>query len=120
MPPSRSIDRLATLPLVFMTALLGCGGGGASEPATGIDAETFVATYVDLRATALSSGEALISDEERADVLARHGVTEDDLTTFVEARGEDVEVMRDIWDEVERRLDVQRMTPDSGEAASPR
>lgn len=120
MLPSRPIDRLATLTLVLVMLLAGCGGGGASEPSTGIDAETFIATYVDLRATALSSGEPMISEDKRADVLSRHGVTENDLTAFIEARGEDVEFMRDVWDEVERRLDVQRMVPDSTDDASPR
>jgi hypothetical protein len=118
MLPSRSIDRLARLPLVLMMALSGCGGGRTPEVTTSMASETFIATYVDLRATALSSGESLISDDERSEVLARHGVTEEDLTRFLETHGEDVELMRDVWDEVERRLDVQRLAPDSGDAAS--
>lgn len=119
MPPSRSTARVPKLPLVLVVALTACGGD-TSGPSAGIDAETFIATYVDLRSTALSAGESLISDAERTQALARHGVSEDDLTQFIEMHGEDVELMRDIWDEIERRLDAQRTAPDTGGTTSSR
>ncbi len=119
MPPFRSTAHVPTLSLTLAVVLTACGGD-TSGPSPGIDAETFIATYVDLRSTALSAGESLISDAKRAQAINRHGVSEDDLTQFIEAHGEDVELMRDIWDEIERRLDVQRMAPDTGGATSSR
>jgi len=97
-------------------AWAGCGGG-ASEPAAagGIDRELFIATYVDLRATTIRSDSFAISDTDRAAVLARHGVTEQQLLEFPELHGRDVEFMRTVWDEVERRLDAERLLPEGNE-----
>lgn len=94
-----------------------CGGGPAqSSPSTSMDRETFIATYVDLRAAAVGNEDGLIQDGQRAEILKRHGVTEADLVGFATDRGADVAYMRQVWDEVERRLDLLRVVTDSSSA----
>ena len=109
-PPHRAVATplLATAALVFGVA---CSDG--SSPPTSIDREVFVTTYVDLRIAALESDSAALTEAARAEVLSRHGVTADDLLGFAEAHGRDVEFMRDVWNEVEVRMDARR--PGSGD-----
>ena len=113
-PQSSSARRFArrrgpAAPLVVIAALVApasCGqGAGPSAP---IDREVFISTYVDLRAAALESDSAVLTDEARADVLDRHGVTAEDLLGFAEVHGRDVEFMREVWNEVEVRMDARR------------
>ncbi len=75
-----------------------------------MDRETFIATYVDLRATAVRGETGTIDAEQRREILARHGVTEEGLIAFASAHGEDVEYMKGVWDEVETQLDAMRLT----------
>ncbi len=88
--------------------LCACSAGGPAEAGEPIDRETFIATFVDLRATALRSDERVLSDDARAEVLERHGVTAEDLLRFADAYGRDVELMRDVWNEVEVQLDAMQ------------
>jgi hypothetical protein len=83
--------------------LFGCG---SSAPGDTIDREVFIATYVDLRMAALDTDTARIGTVERDAILQQHGVTADDLTTFADVHGADLEYMRDVWAEVELRLDT--------------
>jgi hypothetical protein len=76
----------------------------------------FVDAYVDLRVSALRREDHTLTDSARVAVLARHGVTEDQLLEFASAHGGDLEFMRDLWNEVEARLDsvplaVEEETP---------
>lgn len=103
---------------VLCSALVAAGlavvGGCAAEAPVkeGVIArDVFIDTYVDLRTTALRAPEAELTDEARAEVLTRHGVTEEDLLAFADAWGGDIEYMRDVWDEVEARLDATRLDP---------
>lgn len=91
------------------------GGQGAEEVET-ISRETFVSAYVDLRVTALRGGRESVTEEERREVLERHGITEDDLLEFVEVHGGDVDFMRQLWEEVDRRI---REETGTGDSASP-
>lgn len=109
-----SRPRALAVALAGACLLVGCTRPDPSAPGATLDREAFIATYVDLRMTALAASEALISDSARAGVLERHGVTENQLTGFVEAHGADVTFMRSVWDEVERRLDAQRPDGASG------
>lgn len=105
------VRALATV-LSLSLALGGCGTDGSAGPQAGIDREIFVATYVDLRVTALHGGGEL-TDAQRQEVLARHQVTEAELTGFIDAHGQDVAYMRSVWNDVEARLDATRSRPDS-------
>jgi hypothetical protein len=113
---SPAFTRLRSALLGLSLAWAGCGGDGSEATAGGgIDRELFITTYVDLRATTIRSDSFAISDADRAAVLARHGVTEEQLLEFPELHGRDVEFMRTVWDEVERRLDAQRLLPEGDE-----
>lgn len=91
--------------LLLLSLFAGCVGG-ESDPEGPIGRETFIATYVDLRLSALGSNTGVVSDAERARVLGEHGVTSDDLEGFAEAWGSDPAAMKSIWEEVQRRLRV--------------
>jgi hypothetical protein len=112
------IHRSAPLATILWALSTACGGEGAAGPALSavIDRETFVATYVDLRASGLR-GDGILSPEERSQTLARHGVTEEDLIRFAEAHGPDLPYMRETWDQVEVRLEAEPLLVDS--AAGP-
>lgn len=109
-PGPTPTPRLRAVGLALALLAAACGGDGpASAARGGIDRETFIATYVDLRATTIRGDSFAISDAQRDQVLARHGVTEEELLRFVELNGEDADFMRAVWDEVEARLDAERV-----------
>lgn len=118
-PPERA--RIPTAVAALALALSACGPN-ASAPAVagGIDREVFIATYVDLRATTIRSDSFTVSDAERSAVLARHGVTEQQLLEFADLHGRDVEFMRSVWDDVEARLDAERVLPAGTEPVAER
>jgi len=98
--------------LAVVIALAACGDGSPSATDGDVlDRETFIATYVDLRAAAVRAEGMVLSDAERATILARHGVTEEQLMDFARVHGQDVEFMRGVWDDVEARMDAQRVLP---------
>ncbi len=76
-----------------------------SERDLAVSRARFVDTYVDLRVEALRAETETLTDSARATVLRRHGVTEDELLDFAEAMGGDLDYMRDVWNEIEARLD---------------
>jgi hypothetical protein len=98
----------------LLLALASCSSDTA-EPADGevIDRETFIATYVDLRRAAIRSPDFRLTPEARNEILSRHGVGAQDLIEFAEANGRDLELMNEVWTEVEARIQ------DSGEDATP-
>ncbi|MHC4925459.1 MAG: hypothetical protein ACYTG4_15490 [Planctomycetota bacterium] len=113
MRPLRRVFGL--IPILSVALSIACAGGGAAPPdSTLIDNESFVATYVALRVAALTGDDRSIDEEGREAVLREQGVSEEDLLAFVEFHGDDVDFMREIWDEVERRLDAQRSIPEDG------
>jgi len=86
----------------------GTSSGGAGDV---IDREVFIQTYVDLRVAALETETQQLSDEARAEVLTRSGVTTDNLVNFAEVHGRDLDFMRDVWNDVELRMDA--LLPDT-------
>ena len=110
--------RLAAALLLVATPLLhGCD----DLPASGdvLDRETFIETYVDLRHAALASPDGEIDAAARDSVLALHGVTEEELLAFAEAHGRDVDYVREIWTEVESRLDDIQLDPEEEPDTAP-
>jgi len=89
----------------LLLGLASCSSDTA-EPSAGdvIDRETFVATYVDLRLAAVASPDFRIPPSARDEILARHGVDAEDLVRFAEAYGRDLELMNEVWTEVEERF----------------
>jgi hypothetical protein len=95
--------RAPTIALLLLAAA--CSGDGENAvPGDVIDRETFIATYVDLRDAAVLSPEFQISSDQRAEILARHGVDGESLLRFADAHGRDLEFMNEVWVEVETRL----------------
>jgi hypothetical protein len=94
--------------VLILAALLlvvpGCGNT-SSDAGTVMPRETFIETYVDLRVAALRSADAVLTDSARAEILARRGVSEDELIDFVTVRGTELDFMRDLWNEIEMRMD---------------
>lgn len=118
LPLRRFLTRATPAPtsIVLLAALLAaaCGRAPSSAPG-GLDRDTFIATYVELRSAAVRLGTAELTDAARTEVLARMGVTEEALVAFVEAHGEDVDFMRAVWDEVEGRLEAIRLEGGPGD-----
>lgn len=79
-----------------------CGSDPSDQA---MDREVFVQTYVDLRVAALDTDSQRLADPDREAVLRRHGVTADDLTRFVETHASNLDYMRDVWNDIELRLD---------------
>lgn len=95
--------RIPAFALVVLS--VACGGDAQGPaPADVIERETFIETYVDLRVAAVSANEFRVSAEQRADILARHGVDGDDLLRFADAYGGDLDYMNEVWTEVETRI----------------
>ena len=98
--------------------LTGCAGDGAGPEEETISRDTFIETYVALREVGLGAPNQIPSVNDRLDVLEEHGVSEQDLLQFVEVRGRNVDYMRDVWNEVETRIEALRTQPDSGDSRS--
>jgi hypothetical protein len=107
----RALDPVSTY-IVLLCAGLAAACGGRGDDVI-LDRDTFIATYVDLRKTALTTQTGELDDPLRAEVLARHGVSEEDMTRFVEVHGEDVAFMQGVWDDIEILLDADRPEADS-------
>ncbi|HSR40804.1 MAG TPA: hypothetical protein VLL48_01500, partial [Longimicrobiales bacterium] len=113
-PPAarpRALSRLtglAAVALLGSASVSGCGGGADEDAPPTIEREAFVATYTDLRLATLRA--AGVPDANRRDaILQEHGVTEEELVEFAEVHGRDADFMRDVWDEVEQRLQEARL-----------
>lgn len=100
---TRSFHTLGVVVLCLL-AVPGCDDR-PSDRDLAVSRARFVDTYVDLRVEALRAESETLTDSARATVLARHGVTQEELLDFAEAMGGDLDYMRDIWNEIETRLD---------------
>lgn len=97
------IRRVPAIALLFLAAA--CGGDAQGPvPAGVIDREVFIETYVDLRVAAVTSDAFRVSADERAEILARHGVDGEGLIQFADAHGRDLDYMNEVWAEVEVRI----------------
>jgi hypothetical protein len=88
---------------VLIAVCMSCSGRNSASEET-IARETFVATYVDLRRTALSSPGQNLTDADRERVLGQNAVSEDELIAFADAWGGDISYMTGVWEEVGARL----------------
>lgn len=91
--------------LLLGASLTACDGAPGSYDGP-IDRETFIATYVDLRLSALGTPDGVTTDDERGRVLSKHGVTAEEVEGFAEVWGSDPAAMKSIWEEVQLRLRI--------------
>ena len=97
--PTRSYHIAAT---AVALALAACGGEALPET---IERDAFVQTYANLRIAAVETDSGRIAFVTRDSILDAFGVTEDDLTLFAEVHAEELEFMRDVWNDVELLMD---------------
>jgi len=105
------------LPFLFVSLALlvsfACSSEGPEVEAPGVlSREEFVRAYVELRVAALESPGEELSLETRDRVLQELGLTEEDLLSFVEANGRDVQFMRRVWEEVDSIMTEKRGLPE--------
>lgn len=99
------------LALTTLLLVVAACGNASPEERTLMPRETFIDTYVELRVAALRSADAVLADSARAQILARYGVSEDELIEFATLRGPELDFMRDLWNEIEMRMDSVPVTP---------
>lgn len=105
----------AALCAVLALAAVGCSGDQVRLVEGVIDRDTFIETYVDLRIETLQGPESGLTDEQRDQVLALHGVTAESLLGFVDAYGRELEYMNEVWSEIERRFEAHSSAPETTE-----
>jgi hypothetical protein len=88
----------------FLLALASCGGDTGPVASDVIDRQTFVETYVDLRLAAVRAPDFRVPSSERDQILARHRVSAEDLLRFADAYGRDLELMNEVWSEIEAQV----------------
>lgn len=93
-----------TLTTLVVVVLAACGRADGSASGEVIDRDAFIATYVDLRMAALHAPDLHVSDEQRAEILARHGVDEESLLEFADVHGRDIAYMSEVWNEIDTRI----------------
>ena len=94
-----------SLYLLLATTLLLAANCAADKKSEAIDREVFVGVYSDLRIAAVETDSGSISFAGRDSILDAFGVTQEDLAIFLEAHVEDLEFMRDVWNDIELRMD---------------
>jgi hypothetical protein len=90
--------------MVAMTLCWSCVGSATDVPEDTAGREAFIGAYLDLRTTALRLGTTDLGDEIRDSILSEHDITGQDMLDFVDAHGEDIEFMRELWSELETRM----------------
>jgi hypothetical protein len=76
-----------------------------------ISREDFIRVNVELRQIQHVAEDA---DEQRREILERHGLTQEQVLDFVENGGHSIEELREIWTEITRRLEEAQVRPDTG------
>lgn len=98
--------------LALLLLLAACGGSGERASGNVIDREDFIATYVDLRMAALHAPDLRVTDQQRADILQRHGVDEQSLLDFTDAHGRDIAYMSEVWNDIDSRIQRENGAPE--------
>lgn len=98
--------------VVGLVLAAACVGEGRSSDAS-LSREEFVEVYVALRAAGLQSASGVISPGDRERILTERGIEQEELIEFADAHGGDPAFMKDLWDEVESRLEERRSGTDA-------
>lgn len=104
--PGRRTGRLAALLAVLAT--LGCGRGEATGADTGLTSQEFVEVIVELREAERAVMEEDSAQEmfvrRKAEILERHGTSEEEIRAFVAAASRDLPRLEGVWEEISGRL----------------
>jgi hypothetical protein len=124
-----SIPALRLLALILLVSVLSACDDGIPRSGQGstIDRQQFVAAMVGLRAAAVRSPSGRVNAAQRDEILAEHGLEEEDLMRYVEVHGTNVPHMTEVWAEIQDILaewlgvDTSELEPeeDPEEAAEP-
>lgn len=105
-PPGRRTAPLAAALAVL--AALGCGRGEATGADTGLTSEEFVEVVVELREAELAVMEEDSAQEmfvrRKAEILERHGTSEEEIRAFVATASRDLPGLEAVWEEISGRL----------------
>ncbi len=93
--------------LAILATLAACGRHAPQEPSSPtIDPATFAGVLSELALTRIEALPDTASyRRQRAEILRRAGVTEDDLREFAAARGGDPDLMSEVYERVGARSD---------------
>jgi hypothetical protein len=106
-PPARAATH-AALVLVLLAAFPACRGSDPGQPVSTLTTDEFIAVVVEIREAErkaeLSDSAQALFEEQKREILDRHGTSEDELRRFLADRGEDIDFLRELWDTLNHRL----------------
>ena len=77
---------------------------GEPRHETGISRQEYVDTYVEILLAAELAEDSIAATESARAILARRGLTEDDLLEFGRRHTDDPEYLAEVWSEIEERI----------------
>ncbi|UCC73133.1 MAG: hypothetical protein JSV86_00785 [Gemmatimonadota bacterium] len=99
----------AILVLGTLLSFAGCKDEAREE--TGISREDYIETYLEILLAAEAAADSFAATDSALAVLARRGLTEQDLLDFARRYRDDPGYLADIWQEIEERLEPEE-TPE--------
>jgi hypothetical protein len=107
--------RRPSLPVALFVALFAVGCGEATpQAAQTIPTEAFVDAMVALRTSPVLGTSGFLPAGEPERILSERGLTPEDLRSFVEVHGANVDMMTDVWTEIESRVAEARGVTEPG------
>lgn len=84
---------------------LACGGGEPpARTASGLDAETFIQVFIDLREADYLADTPEQFTAMKDSIMEAYSTTPEDLREFVRVYSQDVDRMSAVWDSIEVRI----------------
>lgn len=93
----------AVMALSTLLSLAACGRGEI-DGGIGIDRQEYIDTYVEILLAAELAEDSVAATESARAILARRGLTEDDLLEFGRRHADDPEYLVEVWTEIEERI----------------
>jgi hypothetical protein len=93
----------AVLALSALLCSAGCKEGGG-DGSTGISRETYIETYVEILRAASAAPDSFAATDSAHAILARRGLTEEDLLEFGRRYDDEPAYLSQVWGEIENRL----------------
>ncbi len=100
--------------LSALLCLAACDSG-EGEQEIGIGREEYVETYIEILLAAEVAEDSLAATEAARAILARRGLTEDDLLEFGRRHREDPEYLAEVWSEIEEGIRYPEGVDSAGE-----